>query len=53
VLAHVADLGALFGTLLEVSGGCKFEVFGNPTPELREATAGLQLSVFPSYFQGK
>ncbi len=53
LLTHVANLGALFGTLLEVSGGCKFEMFGNPTPELREATAGLDLEVFPSFFQNK
>jgi quinol monooxygenase YgiN len=53
LLAHVADLGALFGTLLEVGGGCKFEMFGDPTPELREAVAGLDLAVFPSFFQGK
>ena len=53
LLAHVAHLGVLFNTLLELGGGCRFEVFGNPTPELREATAGLDLSFFTSHFQGK
>lgn len=53
VLAHVANLGALFGTLLELGGGCKLEMFGNLTSELREATAGPDVSFFPSHFQGK
>ena len=52
VLAHVAALGDLFGQLIEVGGGCTFEVCGRPSAELVEATAGLQVAVFPSYFQG-
>jgi quinol monooxygenase YgiN len=52
VLAHVAGLGVLFGQLLEVGGGCTFDVCGSPSPELVAATAGLQLSVFSSHFQG-
>lgn len=53
VLAHVGGLGDLFGQLVEVGGGCSFEVCGRPSTELAAATAGLQLSVYPSYFQGK
>jgi quinol monooxygenase YgiN len=53
VLAHVAHLGPVFYTLLEVGGGCKFAVLGEPTSELIEATAALDVSVFPSHFQGK
>jgi quinol monooxygenase YgiN len=49
LLAHIANLGAA-GITFEPGGDLRFEVFGNPTPELREATAGLQW-VF-SYFQG-
>ena len=52
VLAHVGNLGEVFGQLLEVGGGCEFEVFGDPSTELLEATRGLDLSIFP-YFQGK
>ena len=52
VLAHVANLGDVFGQLLEVGGGCEFEVFGDPSSELVEATRGLDLSIF-AYFQGK
>ena len=53
VLAHVAGLGGLFGQLLEVGGGCTFEVCGHPSAELVAATAGLELTVFPSFFQGR
>jgi hypothetical protein len=52
VLAHIANLGELIGKLIEVGGGCEFEVFGNPSAQLREASAALAPSVF-SYFQGK
>ena len=40
VLAPVANLGALFGTFLEVGGGCKFEVFGNRRPSYVRPRAG-------------
>jgi quinol monooxygenase YgiN len=52
VLAHVVGLGEVFGQLLEVGGGCTFEVCGDPSPELVEATAGLQLTVHPTFLQG-
>src|SRR5512133_251808 len=53
VMTHIANLGPLFGMLLDVGGGCTFEVFGNPASQLGEAKAGLDLSVLPSHFQGK
>jgi quinol monooxygenase YgiN len=53
VLAHVDNCAAPLGTLDEVGGDCKMQVLGNPTPELREATAGPGTSVFPYHFQGK
>lgn len=52
VLTHMANLGELLGKLLEVGGGCEFEVFGSPSAQLLEAGAALGPSVF-SYFQGK
>ncbi len=51
VLAHIGNLGDVFGKLLETGGGCSFEVFGSPSSELREAVSGLDLTVFTS-FQG-
>lgn len=53
LLAHVGSLGSIFGTLLELGGGCRFEVFGNATAEVREATAELDMTFFPSPLQGK
>jgi hypothetical protein len=52
VLAHIGNLGDVFGKLLETGGGCTFEVFGNPTDELREAVSGLDLAIF-AHLQGK
>lgn len=52
VLTHVGNLGDLFGKLLEAGGGCEFELFGEPSPELLEAVRGLDLSVFAP-FQSK
>ena len=46
-------LGDIFGQLVEVGGGCTFEVCGRPSDELVGATAALQLAVLPSSFQGK
>jgi hypothetical protein len=53
VLAHVGGLGDVFGQLLEAGGGCTFEVFGRPSPELVEATGALSITVYPSFFRGK
>jgi quinol monooxygenase YgiN len=52
LLTHVANLGDTFGRVLEVGGGCTFELLGDPSPELVEATTGLDLSIF-RYFQEK
>jgi quinol monooxygenase YgiN len=52
VTAHIGNLGDVFGKLLETDGGCSFEVFGNPSRELRDAVSGLDLTVF-AHFQGK
>ncbi len=51
-LAHLANVGALLGRLVALGGGAELVVFGNPSPALREATAGLQ-PVVHSFFQGK
>jgi quinol monooxygenase YgiN len=44
VLAHVANLGDTLGQLLELSGDHAFEVLGDPSPELVEASRGLNIS---------
>jgi quinol monooxygenase YgiN len=53
LLAHVGSLGPLFATLLDLGGDCRFEVFGDATPAVREATAALDITFFGSRFQGK
>ena len=53
LLAHIANVGEEFGRLVELGGGCELEMFGDLPAQLVEATAGVQRSVFPSYFQGK
>jgi quinol monooxygenase YgiN len=52
VLAHIGNLGEVLGRILETGGGCSFEVLGNPSPELRDAFSGLDVTVF-AVFQGK
>jgi len=52
VLAHLGNVGPLLGRLVELGGGLELEVFGEPTPALRDATAALQPRTH-SYFQGK
>ena len=51
VLAHVANLGATLEALGAV-GDWTFEICGVPSPELVQATAGLQLKVYTP-FQSK
>ena len=53
LLAHVGSLGPLFGTLLELGGECRFDVFGDASAEVRAAMDGLDATFFPSPFQGK
>jgi quinol monooxygenase YgiN len=50
VLEHIANLGANFGALLETCD-LSLEIFGDPSPELREAASGLPSQVY-AYFQG-
>jgi quinol monooxygenase YgiN len=52
VLAHVANMGDLIGKLAELGGGLQIEAFGDPSPELLEAAAVFQPTVY-RYFQGK
>ena len=53
LLAHIASVGEAFGRLVELGGGCELEMFGEPSARLLDTTAGLERSVFRSYFQGK
>ncbi|AIY48002.1 putative quinol monooxygenase [Mycolicibacterium fortuitum] len=39
VLAHLANAGALIGQLAALGGGLNIEVFGDVSPELRQALA--------------
>jgi len=50
ILQHIQNLGDTFGTLLGASD-ISLEVFGNPSKELQDATAGLPTKVY-SYFGG-
>jgi quinol monooxygenase YgiN len=53
LLAHIATMGELLGTLSELGGGCELEMFGDPSHLLVGATASLQRSIFRSAFQHK
>ena len=50
VLAHLANLGDLFGQLMTVSD-LTIEVFGDPSPELRQVGASVGAGIY-SFFQG-
>ena len=52
ILAHMGHMGDLIGKLAELGGGLEIEAFGDPSPELLEAAAALQPTVY-RYFQGK
>jgi quinol monooxygenase YgiN len=52
VLAHVAHMGDLIGKLGELGGGLEIEAFGDPSPELLEAAAVFEPTVY-RFFQGK
>jgi quinol monooxygenase YgiN len=49
VLSHIANLGELMSRVLEAGGGCELEMFGEPSPELIEATRALDLSAFTPF----
>jgi len=50
VFAHLGNMGDLLGKLLQVSD-MSLEVFGNPSPELRQATAAMNPKIY-SFYQG-
>lgn len=50
VLAHVGNLGDLLGQLMAVSD-LTLEIFGDPSPELRQVGASMGAKVY-SYLQG-
>lgn len=50
VLEHIANLGDTFDALLGVAD-LSLEVCGDPSPELMEASEGLDVTVY-RYFQG-
>ena len=52
ILAHTTNLGELLGKLAELGGGLEVEAFGDPSPELMEAAAALEPTVY-RFFQGK
>ena len=52
VLAHIAHVGELIGQLAQLGGGLEIEAFGTMSPELAEAAAAFQPTVY-SFFLGK
>jgi quinol monooxygenase YgiN len=50
VFAHLGNVGELLGKIQQI-GDMTIEVYGNPSPELRAATAGMNLRIYP-FFQG-
>jgi quinol monooxygenase YgiN len=52
VLAHMANVGDLIGQLAQLGGGLQIEAFGTLSPQLIEAAAAFQPTVY-SFFQGK
>jgi quinol monooxygenase YgiN len=52
VLAHIANVGELLGKLAELGGGLEIESFGPVSPQLAEAAAALQPTLY-AFFQGK
>jgi quinol monooxygenase YgiN len=52
VLAHLANVGELVGKLAAVGGGLQIEGFGPVSPQLLDAAAALQPTIY-KFFQGK
>ena len=48
----MANAGARLGRLVELGGGVRIELFGNPSPELRAALAAFDPPVY-AFAQGK
>ena len=51
-LAHIANMGELIGKAAELGGGLEIEIFGAPSPQLAEAAAAFQPTVY-GFFRGK
>jgi quinol monooxygenase YgiN len=52
ILAHIANVGDLIGKLAELGGGLEIEAFGELSPELQEAAAAFEPTVY-KFFQRK
>jgi hypothetical protein len=52
ILAHMVNLGDLIGKLADLGGGLEIEAFGDLSPELLEAAAAFEPTVY-RFFQGK
>src|SRR5687768_16442174 len=46
VLAHLGEVGALIGPMMEIAGGLEVECFGSPSQALLEATAAFKPDVY-------
>ena len=51
LLVHISNLGELFGNLLQV-GDLDAEIYGSPSQELLNTTAGINKKVY-TFYQGK
>ncbi len=49
VLTHMGAAGELLGPLAELGGGLEIEVFGDPSEELREASAEMQPAIYSHF----
>ena len=52
LLAHLGNAGPSLGRLVELGGGLKLEVFGEPSATLLNAIAAFEPTIY-SYSQGK
>lgn len=52
VLAHLANIRKTIGALATLGGGLEVEVFGDPSPELRQVLSASARTFF-SYLTGK
>ncbi len=52
VFAHLGNVGPVLGRLVELGGGLKLDVYGDPSPELREALAAFEPRIY-HFFVGK
>ena len=52
VLTHIGNAGSLVGRLVELGGGVRVDVFGNPSEELRAALAAFDAPIY-GFYKGK